>query len=501
MTTAFFLLVLVLWPWSTVSLQSLEVRGRLSLEAAGVELMPACYAGIQAFPTCRRKSGTFDYAATEAYNAVDGSSSALCLQCCSNLYKGAGERVDETWDLECEVTDPLLALDFYGYEFQFARNRHENDRGVVRCALGRLGCEYKAPDGSFAMNGKDLSCSSTTDDFGSCDSNKKCVCAIPGSQKGGVPPGSDGTYDDAALDGVVQRTLTPATEACTRTRAQRAENGTLRYLKGYTLTIEVEERSTSNGDYWRSVTSCRAEAEEVENLKEGDAFRERIRMRGPKRKRQYRWFDVEHGLFFLILGIFGLLVSCVLLVRYLRQSPCPTCGSLLIWSKDQCVACRFYELPMPDPLLLARIRARTAIGESATNKRPLSIFFKGRCLSSALMALRCVAASTYRCVARILAGLSRLLCFCWQDLDAPLHDERRREEQPKKKKPVVKVDLYFTDPVLRRENLFEKLTRRISPQEHKIVVDDQEHHRRYTNSSSSCSEEEEESKRGDDDVL
>ena len=496
---------------------SLDIIGLLQSESTGVNLqsLSTCYGGIRMYPQCKRRVGRYLYDALDAYNEIDGSSNAFCLQCCNHIYKGAGERIDEVWDLECDVTDPSLALDYYGYEFQFARNRDEQDEGVVRCAMGRMGCEY-AWDGNTEYDNRDLTCTSLENDgdFGSCDDEDECSCKIPGSQRGGTPP-SNGNGDYNTADGIVQRSL-DAADACTRTRSQSLENGTVYYLKGYTLTIDVEERSNTKGEYWRMVRSCKVETHEVTSLQEGDTFYERIRMRGPRKRIAYRWFSPEEGLLFIIFGTLGMCLCSLLIVRCVRNTPCPTCGAKLIWSKHQCVMCRFYEVPMPDPVLLARVRARRTLGgpglavhaaKPVLDAPPSS--FTGRCVlyvrrSRVGLRILIIAAAKglfaflvwlLRSLANVLCGLLRCCCDADdEDQEAPPPPSEEppgeataiplfvakpapptRQPDVKPTKPTVSRFVYLADPVLRRENIFGKLTRRISPHEHKVVVIDQLH--------------------------
>lgn len=421
-----------------------DVKGLLALEAT--RLFPSivkqdCFQGIpvsEIATTCTMKRDGWSYDATDGYNeAPDGTDSRICLQCCNNVHVKVGQRRRETWDLECDVlSESVLAsleTQWYGYEFRFARMRDPDDSGIVRCAMGRVGCLYEDTDGSTTLNGRNLSCTSENgdDDFGYCD-NSTCLCNIPGSQKGGAPadPGGDVNYD--YNDGVRQRRYEePYASSCTsRTVDQR------RFLKGYTLTVEVEEMSTNQGEYWRRVNDCRVDVEEVDELAVGDTFYQKIHVVGPKKLRKYKWYHRHHGLPVVIGGSLLGVVVVYLVIRLARNDPCPTCGVKLVFSKEQCLMCRIYELEMPDPVLLARLRARA---------KPHRGFWANSCPSCP-----CLAAILRFAIHRLVA----LLC-------------RRKRD---KVVPSVPSLLYLVDPQLRRENYFERMTRPVSSHEHAVIV-------------------------------
>lgn len=404
-----------------------DVKGLLALEAT--RLFPSivkqnCFQGIPATEiatTCSIQRDGFTY---DGFNEAPDDTEALCLQCCNNAHVKVGQRRRETWDLECDVlSESVLASlesQWYGYEFRFARMRDPDDSGIVRCAMGRVGCLYEDTDGSTTLDGRNLSCSSDDDsDYGSCG-NSTCVCAIPGSQKGGAPadPGGDVNYD--YNDAVRQRRYEePYASSCTARTVDQT-----RFLKGYTLTVEVEEMSTNEGEYWRRVNDCRVDVEEVLHLEVGDTFYQRIRVVGPKKLRKYKWYHRHHGLPVVICGSLLGVVVVYLIIRLARNDPCPTCGVKLVFSKHQCLMCRIYELEMPDPILLARLRARA---------KPHRGFWAYSCP----FAIR---------VVNLLRNVFA------------------------KRGKVVPTVLYLVDPQLRRENYFGHIARPVSSHEHAVIV-------------------------------
>lgn len=498
--------------------QSLDVLGILEAESETLILeivRRSCYAGFrvdQIATSCRIQRSKLEgdgyvYFATSAYNeAPTGEGSEICLQCCNNLNIGVGERVDEVWHLECDVnSDALRSLQsgWYGYEFRFARNLNEDDSGVVRCAMGRLGCEYEDVDGLYAIQEKNLTCSSRMEDFATCSGTNsrnpsKCVCRIPGSQKGGEPGDSDGDPEEQYNDAVRQRRFADVTNgaSCTWNGARQAEGEW--YLKGYSLTVEVVEHSDNVGNYWRAVTDCRVEVEEVRNMSEGDTFYQRIRMLGPKRPPPYKWLNHEQGLPFVVCGAFAGIAAIYLGVRCCRDETCLTCGTKLVFSREQCCVCRFYRVEMPDPLLLARIRARakpsrgfvtytcrwlfeadpnSSVGRCLVFGRRCAIaicLFTSYAATFAYRLSRCIVLTPKILVAFIsrcmggdaCATSSFLVPVCIVPGDGDINDNEASLPRSKHA-PTL---LYQVDPHLRRMNVFEKLTRHVDQHEHNVIV-------------------------------
>ena len=76
-----------------------------------------------------------------------------CLQCCSE-----NQDVD-VWDLKCNYdADTGPAVNVYGYELRFGRNRFPGDTAVTRCPIKRSACTYDP------VTGRTLECDEDNDD-------------------------------------------------------------------------------------------------------------------------------------------------------------------------------------------------------------------------------------------------------------------------------------------------------------------------------------------------
>ena len=187
------------------------------------------------------------------------------------------------------------------------------------------------------------------------EDNSTCVCDIPGSQRGGTGENSN---SNLARDDYVDAVRARGSESSCNYRDAKNREGRSWHLKGYELTVYIEEMSSNSGGYWRSVTGCSVKTEEVLEMTMPDTFYQRIRLRGTPKPKPYKWFTMEHGLPWLFIGVAVACIFAARTVRCARDEPCPTCGRKLIFGKQQCLLCQLYGAEMPDPVLLARIRAR-----------------------------------------------------------------------------------------------------------------------------------------------
>jgi hypothetical protein len=501
------------------AVESMDILGTIQQESVAPNpenVRATCYMGLIEEVTTKCNlldddgeevpPGVWYYEKTEGWNmSPRGESDVLCLQCCSQLYEEPNERIHEEWNFDCDVDTTVRTkfdTGYYGYEFRFARNRDEKDDKMVRCAMGRIGCEYEGIFGEYEMDGRPLSCTSkqADGDYGSCSAdNSSCVCEIPGSQRGGTGPHPDTNARNDYLDGVRSRV---DEQSCRYRSAREREDGRSWYLQGYELTVYVEELTENDGSYWRSVTGCHVKTYETETLRAGDKFFQRIVMKGNKDPRPYNWLAGAHGLPFVVCAV---LLACfvgALLVRCARDTPCPTCGSKLIFMPTQCFYCSLYGAPMPDPVLLARIRARGKFvsGQGFVahtfRKRPGSEQTRAGC--ARLYAGRaCKATGTIagRHVLALLKCLGKGTLHCG---DALLHFfyrcvlRRRRgpgpvclrtfvadESEYVERDPPVPTKIYVADPALRSQNAFEALTRPMPLKERELVAAEQDYVRKF----------------------
>lgn len=499
--------------------ESLDVLGVIQQESIALNpenIRSMCYMGLIEELTTRCNildddgkavpPGVFYPDRTEGWNqSPRGESDVFCLTCCNTLRDKVEERIDETWDFSCAVDSDViqtLRTTYYGYEFRFARNRDEGDDKLVRCAMGRIGCEYEGVFGEHEMDGRDLSCTSKPGDgdYGHCTAdNATCTCEIPGSQRGGTGPHPDTDARNDYLDGVRIR----GSEQDCRFRSSRLlEGGRSWYLRGYELTIEVEEMSDNSGSFWRSVTGCSVKTTESLSMAPGEMFHQRIRMIGTKHRKPYNWFASAHGLPYVLSGIALALLIAALILRCCRNEPCPTCGRKLIFMPRQCFYCTLYGAPMPDPVLLARIRARARFvhgqGFVAYTLRKKAGAEQTRVGCFRLYAGR-VCYATFVIVSRhVLAVLKCVLVATLTVFDAILHVffrcvlRRRRGPGPiclravvpddanvVGRDPPVPTKIYVADPVLRSANVFERLTRPMPKAERELVAAEQDHARKF----------------------
>ena len=190
------------------AVESMDILGTIQQESVAPNpenVRATCYMGLIEEVTTKCNlldddgeevpPGVWYYEKTEGWNmSPRGESDVLCLQCCSQLYDEPNERIHEEWNFDCAVDATVRTkfdTGYYGYEFRFARNRDEKDDKMVRCAMGRIGCEYEGIFGEYEMDGRPLSCTSkqADGDYGSCSAdNSSCVCEIPGSQRGARGP-------------------------------------------------------------------------------------------------------------------------------------------------------------------------------------------------------------------------------------------------------------------------------------------------------------------------
>ena len=250
------------------------------------------------------------------------------------------------------------------------------------------------------------------------------------------------------------------------------------------------------------MTGCHVKTYETETLRAGDKFFQRIVMKGNKDPRPYNWLAGAHGLPFVVCAVLLACVVGALLVRCARDTPCPTCGSKLIFMPTQCFYCSLYGAPMPDPVLLARIRARGKFvsGQGFVahtfRKRPGSEQTRAGC--ARLYAGRaCKATGTIagRHVLALLKCLGKGTLHCG---DALLHFfyrcvlRRRRgpgpvclrtfvadESEYVERDPPVPTKIYVADPALRSQNAFEALTRPMPPKERELVAAEQDYVRKF----------------------
>ena len=236
------------------AVESMDILGTIQQESVAPNpenVRATCYMGLIEEVTTKCNlldddgeevpPGVWYYEKTEGWNmSPRGESDVLCLQCCSQLYDEPNERIHEEWNFDCDVDTTVRTkfdTGYYGYEFRFARNRDEKDDKMVRCAMGRIGCEYEGIFGEYEMDGRPLSCTSkqADGDYGSCSAdNSSCVCEIPGSQRGGTGPHPDTNARNDYLDGVRSRV---DEQSCRYRSAREREDGRSWYLQGYELTV------------------------------------------------------------------------------------------------------------------------------------------------------------------------------------------------------------------------------------------------------------------------
>ena len=392
---------------------------------------------------------------------------------------------------------------------------------------------------------RDLACSSKansfeeSDDFGWKQKDKynrtEYKCRLPGSvYRGegpyGLPDGSGSDRDklakryenpvnarDAYLDGVRSRELE---SSCNYRDSRDRERGTY-FLKGYDLTIYVEEKSSNTYGFWKSVVGCHAETTEVDQLYvDGDISQEtpdqskyfqRIKLR-QRYSASYDFTYHDQGLPFIIIGVGVFLFLVSRIVQCVRDEPCPTCGTRLILAglselapypldKQQCALCRFYGAEMPDPVLLARMKARSKFVHgrgfceyitSPPGGRPKGYF--GWCR---LYLYRCIRATVIMMAYGIYYTLRYIFVLLLILGDALLHFGARcilrrrrgpgpvclrtfipREEDIVDEDPPVPTKIYVAEPALRCENSFLALTRPVPEPERRMVTKEQAYVRR-----------------------
>ena len=392
---------------------------------------------------------------------------------------------------------------------------------------------------------RDLACSSRANSFEASDdfgwkqqdylNRTEYKCALPGSVYGGegpfgLPDGTGSERDQKAkkyenpvaerdkyMDGIRARGLE---SACNFRDARDRERGTY-FLKGYELTIFVEEKSSNAYGFWKSVTGCNVEVTEVEQLYvDGDIsqstpdesqYFQRIILR-QRYSATYDFYNPDQGLPFIIIGVGILFFIVSRIVQCVRDEPCPTCGTRLIIAglselapypldKPQCALCRFYGAEMPDPVLLARMKARSkfvhgrGFFEFATTPdggRPRGFcgwvrLYVVRCIRASvimtaygvynvlrwvfvllLMTGDCVLHFVYRCVLRKRRGPGPVCLRTFIPKDEDIVDDD----------PPVPTKIYVADPHLRSENAFLAMTRPVHKPERRLVSKEQAYVRR-----------------------
>ncbi|KAJ1462551.1 hypothetical protein M885DRAFT_610594 [Pelagophyceae sp. CCMP2097] len=488
---------------ASAQLQSTSVLGRFERE--GTRILPAiigatCFEGMknEFSSICEMRlndgvlGGGWDYTRSDGYNLQAAArSDLLCLTCCSNLYLEPRQRIDETWDLQCEIsTDarPALVTDLYGFEFRFSRNKFLGDDAIVRCPLGRVGCEYEDPDGNFDLHGRSLTCTADPNDgdFGYCNADRsECHCDLPGSIRGGTGPSSEADDRLSYNDGIRVRGLP---QKCALKPQFSAEAQNWAVIK-YKLVVDVEEMANSKGDYWRSVTGCHVETTEVSQdlLQEGGSWFQEIQLLGPRKPAQYKWWDPDYGLPIILVSIFLMILAAYFAVAAIRDDTCPTCGKALVFSRTQCVVCFALDMPMPDPVLLARLRARARqtrgaglVAHSLERQRsgPRTRFQRffccvfRVCLATAVVLGKALERFLRFLVATFIKALKWLFVAATKaafgaDFDAP--EDGAKPAAAPQKRAAVQARIYVVDAQLRTENAFAQTARPVSKRERELA--------------------------------
>jgi hypothetical protein len=133
----------------------------------------------------------------------------------------------------------------------------------------------------------------------------------------------------------------------------RSANKVQKFLHGYTATITVQQLD-ENFAFWRGVSKCEVETwETTEPLVAGDQFYEKIIMIH-KPIDTFSFDDVGKVAIIAVsiaIFIYGVLYFC-------RRKNCEYCQAKLVFSPTLCYKCMLVGADVPDPRMLAAIRAR-----------------------------------------------------------------------------------------------------------------------------------------------
>lgn len=162
-----------------------------------------------------------------------------------------------------------------------------------------------------------------------------------------------GNGDNAVITCPLRRSACTYTESGATISCDRASDNTS--LAGYTLKLRVKEWDSMFA-FWRGVESCEIETVEMKGqLPLTYKFHEKIIIDHTPLK--YPNYDYPKVLIVLVLVVFivyGFLYFC-------RRKRCPYCQNKLVISLNLCMACRFYGVKPPDPVMLKALESKGEI--------------------------------------------------------------------------------------------------------------------------------------------
>jgi hypothetical protein len=121
------------------------------------------------------------------------------------------------------------------------------------------------------------------------------------------------------------------------------------YLWGYSMELTVVEK-TENSVRWLEVTKCEVTSVEERSysIGPGGKFHEKITILHPP---VMAWPDYQ-TLGWMFVFLIGLSYP---ILYFFRKKHCIVCTKKLVWSKEKCYICKFFNADPPDPVLVAAL--------------------------------------------------------------------------------------------------------------------------------------------------